>query len=104
MSGKHTPGPWRYERAINPDGSHTRDGEHWISSAAGCIDIAITAKDYRVEAQEANARLIAAAPELLAALEDLLSSAYVNDYGDWALPSGFGMDRVHAAIAKARGG
>ncbi len=59
------------------------------------------------ECQEANARLIAAAPELLAALDRLLSATV-----DRTLAEGYEMDGVEyaargfalAAIAKATGG
>lgn len=48
---------------------------------------------------EANARLIAAAPDLLAALEELLES----QRGDWPLRQAEAKQQARAAIAKAKG-
>jgi hypothetical protein len=89
---KHTPGPW------------------------GCIDTSNYAHDYRltkpdgstlplhVEAndhseQRANARLIAAAPDLLEALKDMLDGHEdaCTGYGEGAA------DKARSAIAKATG-
>jgi hypothetical protein len=90
---KHTPGSWtiRREPSSRGRGFHrtvVRDGFTWpiaeVSTAAGGqVDIA-----------EANARLIAAAPELLAALEDIQANA---DGGTLIYTI------ATAAIAKARG-
>jgi len=99
---KHTPGPWSI---------------HWGSSGNRCLEIhhektiVAHATDYSIDGAErsANARLIAAAPELLAALED--SERIIS----FALNNGMIMGRQHkhdaeshldgirAAIAKARG-
>ena len=63
---KHTPGPWKYGIELS-----SRSGEWLISFDAGNrgrgIDIAETKAGSGQE--EANARLIAAAPELLESLE-----------------------------------
>lgn len=86
---KHTPGPWKYEsetktiRAAVPN--------YWLASMNsfdGAVD------------NEANARLIAAAPELLVLMHEVeeylaATSANVND-PLW--------ERVKEAIAKATGG
>ena len=53
-----------------------------------------------LEMQAANARLIAAAPELLAAAE-LFLSPYLKEY---CAGSDAEIDRLRAAIAKAKGG
>ena len=55
----HTPGPWR---VLTLD-----DGTEWIQ--AGCVRIAIV--DDSAGCQPGNAALIAAAPEMLAALEEM---------------------------------
>ncbi len=69
MSNKHTPGPWHSQR------HDTGDFEVVADTAAGQAELATV----HCEAEyvpslpaEANARLIAAAPELLAALVGLL--------------------------------
>lgn len=81
MSG-HTPGPWH----VDDDGAiRTRDGRDVVA-----------AFDHRVVVADADARLIAAAPDLLAALEAA--------HGYFVL---FGADRAIAicrgAIQSARG-
>ncbi len=69
MKTLHTPGPWFIERRTNDGGTtHHRitasDGHGWSGdrymSVSGCID-------------EHDARLIAAAPELLEALRGMLA-------------------------------
>ena len=70
----HTPGPWRLEsESRSPDGSDllvtTDDGAY---SIADCRMQATGVGD--TEEAESNARLIAAAPELLAALKGILAA------------------------------
>ena len=55
------------------------------------------------ERNEANARLIAAAPAMLEALEHIAASLYYNDYGDPALLSSFDESIIDAAIKAAKG-
>ena len=91
-NAKHTPGPW------------------------GCCDTSYHAHDYRLtkpngeplplvviandhSEQRANARLIAAAPELLAALEEIRNLATWHS----AKAKGEIYARATAAIAKAKG-
>lgn len=90
MTTQHTPGPWRYERA-NPSPT---TGEHLIAGAKNGYLAEI--RDCGSGNISANARLIAAAPDLLAALEELLN----------ALPSATthpAIKAARAAIAKATG-
>lgn len=108
--GKHTPGPWVYSfESVDPE---------WavVTTVGGSV-IANVNSDHR---QEANARLIAAAPEtaaerdrlkevnadLLAALKQFRTKVY-----NAALISGMDHEwateacsRADAAIAKAEGG
>jgi hypothetical protein len=84
---KHTPGPWAYRKAFDtsqtfyiegPDGS-------WLCKST-------------ISATEANARLIAAAPELLEALKDAMAT-FANvqfPHGEYRF-----MGMARAAIAKA---
>lgn len=60
----HTPGPWEYE--------FDADGDHVILTEGGQI-IAVTSGNEYMElpTDAANARLMAAAPEMLEALEEL---------------------------------
>jgi hypothetical protein len=100
---QHTPGPWTIE---TPMGEETP----WIVEAGKqsyewhCIAIVPIEPededDLPIPQARANARLIAAAPELLGALTDLLAS--------WSTESGWMnndlvADRARAAIAKATG-
>jgi len=95
----HTPGPWGLDGNLieGPDGERV-----------ACI----TAYSRRTPKQKANARLIAAAPDLLAALRGML--AIVNDSrgvagyhlnGNTAEWDEFDeVDAARAAIAKTTGG
>lgn len=91
MSAGHTPGPWR----INPE------YEEIISSADGLADICEISDwpQFRDEST-ANARLIAAAPCLYDALDDLLN---YSGGADSALDDEYVVERARAALAKARG-
>ena len=94
MTTKHTPGPWKY--------SFENINSEWaiVTGPRGAIVANVNA-DSR---QEANAALIAAAPDLLGALvllerEMVLSgNACSEDYG-WK-PA---IEETRAAIAKAEG-
>lgn len=88
----HTPGPWTLEPVLDQRGDETVA----VYSAQGLF---ITYALPRVSAcaeLAANARLIAAAPDLLAALEDVMSDPYFAEAST---------RYVHArqAIAAARG-
>ena len=76
---KHTPGPWEtlpcyYGTNRFPIGAPLGDGAHRIVGEA--YGIGGTEAD-----DEANARLIAAAPVMLAALEDIAGRGPVPGYG-----------------------
>jgi hypothetical protein len=94
METKHTPGPWI---AGTYDNSEFR-----ITGPRGTLpEIAIIPAD-RLERVE-NARLIAAAPELLAALQRLLFVMNQDDDGDFFICAEATRDikTARAAIAKA---
>jgi hypothetical protein len=88
MSAKHTPGPWEVGDA--PDDR--------VAVHGGTVCVAVVG-DKGFAAVEADAYLIAAAPELLAALEGLLADPYLSHSinNDRMAPA-------RAAIAKAKGG
>lgn len=67
---EHTPGPWFAERPYKEPGLY-------VTAAPNTALIARVWND-----NEANARLIAAAPELLKALERLVLGYDCNDYCD----------------------
>lgn len=104
-ANKHTPGPWK---AVEPAAIdwrdpfvQTADGESTVAlTCGGGPGVAITAP-----AQRANARLIAAAPELLEALIRLEAELVEDKYSEDYEPSPFeNLAIARAAIAKATGG
>lgn len=94
MSNKHTHGPWFSEDLI--EGT---DQEFIGVSSDNVNNIAdVWAIDTTQEQCRANARLIAAAPELLDALETMVRYSQGGD-----IPPKSVVDRAHSAIAKAIG-
>ena len=103
---RHTPGPWRYgedngDRYCNDMkyGVIAECNDLWV---AACYRSGTATEDERspeAEAEaQANARLIAAAPDLLEALR-----AITNDRGTWnCMPMNL-RDLAGAALAKASG-
>ena len=90
---KHTPGPWTrptWERC----GIHGKGGTS--SDNAKVAHVNINSLDY-----EANAALIAAAPEMLEALKNLLS--YAEDAADANDERPISISAAHACIARAEG-
>lgn len=77
---KHTPGPW-----------------HWDSEGLGSKDVLVFGKGYPFEmTSTANKNLIAAAPDLLEALQDALHAYDKHgEHSEW--------DFARAAISKAMG-
>lgn len=98
MEHKHTPGPWVAEPEQASDGR----GIAICAPHNGWIVATITPEDGRPAdvIDEANAALISAAPDLLAALEAMLVSVYRNAP---MLSHTMEYDAARAAIAKARG-
>ena len=96
MTAKHTPGQWAYHNTPTP----------FIHVAAGGLPICqiytSTAHGQSMGEQFANARLIAAAPELLAALQALVGweDAEIKHFGATG-PDDWIMADARAAIAKA---
>jgi hypothetical protein len=90
---KHTPGPWHYRRG--DEWSHSVVTHHGTlpDGSQNCWTVADINK-MREPEHEANARLIAAAPELLEALKELLPGADAM---------GWNTEKARAAIAKAEG-
>lgn len=88
--GKHTPGPWEV----------SKNGVYVVSRFAHFNICRIKSElhdDSITEISTANARLIAAAPDLLAALRDML-----NNFGGNDNETPF-IVQARAAIAKAEG-
>ena len=96
MSTKHTPGPWRV---------HPTNKERVIQSSQ---DIASMSGIFRDTVErESNARLIAAAPELLAVLQQAhktLTERCMEDGSmDWVSPGQTLLERIANAIEDATG-
>ena len=97
MTTKHTPGPWKRcgeDRDGCPCGLVYATGADFGIATTYLSEYGFEAPMPDVEARKANARLIAAAPEMLETLEWLDSIG-----GLGATPH----ERIRAAIAKATG-
>jgi len=93
MKTKHTPSPWYTDTAgqgdITVTSTHDKHGsDQDVCEVYGASD----------EEQAANAALIAAAPDLLAALEACMD---MKEWDDSNGPEAAAYDRASAAIAKA---
>ena len=108
MSSKHTAGPWEVSHGGHGSPHGFVIDEYYVLNRTVADDVAIAADIVDPATQmpsEANARLIAAAPELLEALIRLEAELVEDKYGECYEPSPFGnLALARAAIAKATGG
>jgi hypothetical protein len=89
MKAQHTPGPWKYEVATRT--IRSEPANYWLAS--------MNSWDGAVN-HEANARLIAAAPEMLEALKAVVREDFTKiTINRWMQL----IDSSLAAIAKAEG-
>ena len=86
MSAQHTPGPWRYLPG---------DGLAWRPSVQRATEGGFVVQGSSREREEADAKLIAAAPDLLEALQHLMVAH--GEQLDYAF------QQAQEAIAKATG-
>lgn len=102
-AAKHTPGPWHWPHdsnalcPVNPD--YKVSAVSQILYADGGHGFLGRSNSDTLAELEADRRLIAAAPDLLAALERLLLSGDVRDAAEKSA-----LTQARAAIAKATGG
>jgi len=99
MSIKHTPGPWEARRLIS------NNGEPYATSYFAHIDIGVCmvwAPTGNIE-QEANAHLIAAAPDMYEALAEIERADFDFGATRWTPSLERWAIKVRAALAKARG-
>jgi hypothetical protein len=104
MSG-HTPGPWTRCKSTESGGSFIThiDAEYvghdvcFVYASHGMFDPVVT-----TEQDDANANLIAAAPELLESLESVLTLARLK-WGNLDKDAWAEFEKARAAIAKAKG-
>lgn len=87
MTSKHTPGPWERRHLTIMGQTSVQDAYQKVASVHN---------DKSLENAEANARLIAAAPDMLAAL--VLAESYADVMGVMTVQA------IRDAIAKATGG
>lgn len=109
----HTPGPWEADVrtgccAVYPVGVHEgpglsyeRDYMIYYQMGRGLRTMNGTGYPELTDRQAANARLIAAAPDLLAALDRLVD--WCDQPADETAPVTDLLTEAHAAIAKAKG-
>lgn len=91
---KHTSGPWAFWSGYNAYDKI----EAQVTAEDG--DIVIASYNHLIAEGEANASLMAAAPDLLEALELLIGKAYKQNFND-AYPEI--LEKCESAMAKARG-
>ncbi|NCC61603.1 MAG: hypothetical protein EOM12_11820 [Verrucomicrobiae bacterium] len=97
---KHTPGPWE-----------ARLGMGWYVMAGGMTSGAMLVTGRSDSESKANAHLIAAAPEMLEALEKVMEASNLGEVADesddawiaWINASRKAVDLAEKAIKKARG-
>lgn len=97
----HTPGPWHYVVGNKHHGPYVESG--WNGDICNCYHISSSDKKpflFQEEQSEANARLIAAAPDMLEALKSLV--AHIQTIG---VSAGWRecKQNINDAIAKATG-
>lgn len=86
----HTPGPWH-------QGGLDRHDKHWMRETRDAKGRGIAwCGTFPEDEAHANARLIAAAPEMLEALEMVMRRGRIDDSEE-------AMNQVAAAITKAKG-
>lgn len=108
MSTKHTPGPWRATKCfLNQVNPATIVSESGVAVAS--VEYGIKATGDAFEGREgefdANARLMAAAPDLLESLQQTVASLehWFVRHGDPEGVNSLMMKKARAAIAKATG-
>lgn len=106
MTSKHTPGPWALETVATSVGSCHKIGPFPSSGTRKEVHACVYADGIRLGLDEqtrvaielaANARLIAAAPELLEALQTMVEEC------KYTVMEASALDRAVEAIAKATG-
>ncbi|MDR8915832.1 hypothetical protein [Burkholderia multivorans] len=104
-NAQHTPGPWKFSRWDEHGDTRfyvsQQDGAPYTPNYSDVATvIAETCSGERVRIQEANARLIAAAPELFEAL-NMIHLSFGG--GNVITFSDRDIEQIGAAIAKAKG-
>lgn len=98
MTARHTPGPWDGTKSGRDDGEWSIVKHTWGGGSWGNDRYQIIATVRACDEVRPNAYLMAAAPELLDALERLVHLAECN-----TAPGPNTLAQARAAIAKAKG-
>lgn len=103
MSTKHTPGPWSYRKAQ----THPTSKVYSYEVFTPAYDVASATPHVGIR-KEADARLMAAAPDLLEALEEMLAVAPSRAPAAGVIVGiedrhANAISKARAAIAKAKG-
>lgn len=95
MKARHAPGPWKF--------GHMMDGERWwVGQEYDRLPVAFVDRhDWPEAVVDANLRLIAAAPDLLASLRNLVGLAKMR--GGNLHEYGAAIKDAEAALSKAEG-
>lgn len=80
MSAKHTPGPWHVGNSVNGNMCIWGDLKHRQDGYFECCVCAVSPVSKITKIDDANAHLIAAAPDLLEAFKVSLIRAYTAGY------------------------
>ena len=99
MTTKWTPGPWKYEEELRANMSSIIGDDRVVAAIPNEFEFD---GDEGLAAQRANAHLIAAAPALYEALDDVLRWA-AERYGD-KLPLEFGAAKRALRVARGDDG
>ena len=102
----HTPGPWKFEVVDETDSFlgckrlNGGNGSTVIDLSDEWMGYPECGQDLQMTISKDDAALIAAAPEMLAVLEELRESA--SYWSEYDVPLGI-VERIESAITKARG-
>ena len=100
MKNKYTPGPWAAHALPITNTFEVKAPNANMGERHVCCTDSLNVSD---ETKIANARLIAAAPELLDALEELYSITYGKHKDNDQVSEEYIVNLVQTVIAKARG-
>ena len=102
MSNQHTPGPWH---AIAKPDAEAHEGTHWIQCGQGALGYWRGHKAEHTDSNwvlnEADALLIAAAPEMLAAIDEFLTAYQDEPSYTRQVKCGLALESLRMARAKA---
>ena len=110
MQTKHTPGPWRLTESgdaiVSADGGTLiveTGQDYWQNLEAAAAGASSDIAKRHLPQVRANARLIAAAPELLEALKQATAALAWHEQVHGVAMDAVVVEKARAAIAKAQG-